>query len=167
MVRPRVKLPGSKAYASHLELCFTCASAMRDCIRRRRQGSSLAESQAATTQAFKVENHDPEKAKLITTDVGHFWRAYALARPNDKLDVFDREYFNVASAGLKDFMQARDLNPCTLWDAIQKRPKYYAQLRASTGKLEAQARAIRQVFARLKDIYPPAIFPDVTFSWAR
>lgn len=115
------------------------------------------------TAGFKVTNNDPEKAKLITVDVDHFWRAYDLAKPENKLDVFDREYFETASVGLRDFMQARDLNACTLWDAIKKRPKYYAHLRGSTAKLDAQMNEIRRVFVRLKEIYPPAVFPDVYF----
>ncbi len=125
------------------------------------KGVSTVHPPAAAPEGSKTENRDPEKAKLITTDVDHFWRAYDLARPEDKLDVFDREYFETASAGLKDFMQARDLNPCTLWDAIKKRPKYYAHLRVSTSKLEAQTNAIRRVFIRLKETYPSAVFPDV------
>lgn len=109
------------------------------------------------------QNHDPEKAKLITTDVDHFWSAYDLARPEDKLDVFERAYFDKASPGLKDFMQARDLSPCTLWDSINKRPNYYAHLRESTSKLELQSNTVRSNFIRLKEVYPPAVFPDVYF----
>ena len=56
-------------------------------------------------------SHDPEAAKLITSDLDNFWRAYAdaanttNAEENEK--IFQREYLDKGSAGLKDFLQLR------------------------------------------------------------
>jgi hypothetical protein len=56
-------------------------------------------------------NRDPEMVKFVTSDIGNFWRAYDLAaKETDKakrVAIFQTEYLDKGSPGLKDFLRLR------------------------------------------------------------
>src|SRR3982750_1399898 len=56
-------------------------------------------------------NRDPETVKFVTSDIGNFWRAYDLAaKETDKakrVAIFQAEYLDKGSPGLKDFLRLR------------------------------------------------------------
>ena len=112
-------------------------------------------------------NHDPNAAKLVTADIDNFWRAYALASaastPEQREQIYQREYLDKGTTGLKDFIEARIKSAKNLRLAIEKHPKYYASLKAVTPRLTRMEPAIRASLRRLKDLYSDAVFPDVYF----
>ena len=113
-------------------------------------------------------NRDTEKVKFVTSDIDNFWRAYDLAqKENDKakkIAIFQSEYLDKGSAGLKDFVTLRIKSANNLVDSIEKRPKYYASIRPSTLRVKKMENQMRKSFRNLKKIYPDAIFPDVYFT---
>lgn len=108
-------------------------------------------------------SQNPEDARLVTSDIVNFWRAYDQATPENDLIVFRNQYLRKGSYGLQQFTRMRIGSVCNLVDVIGKHPKYYASIRESTLKVESMKDAIRAGFRKLKDLYPAAVFPDVYF----
>ncbi len=120
----------------------------------------------AQTEGLQI-NSEPEKAKFITSDIDNFWRAFDLAEKENnreaKVAVFQREYLDKGSPGLKDFVQLRIKSARNLVETIERRPKYYASIRQSTLRVAKMERKIRSSFKKLKELYPEAVFLDVYF----
>ncbi len=110
---------------------------------------------------------NPDEARIITTDIELFWKAYDRARPDNNLNVFRDEYLKIGSYGLKQFTRLRIGNSCNLVDVIEKHPKYYASIRQTTSKIDSMKDEIRASLRRLKELYPEAVFPDVYFLIGR
>ena len=112
-------------------------------------------------------NRDPEKVKFVTSDIGNFWRAYDLAaKETDKakrIAIFQTEYLDKGSPGLKDFLRLRIKSAETLVSTIDKLPKYYASIRPQTLQVQRMEKRMRAAFRKFKSIYPDAVFPDVYF----
>jgi len=125
----------------------------------------------ANTSAQTPEpNHDPMKARLITSDIPNFWRVFDKARLKDAADLFQHEYIDVGSPGLQAFLQGRIVNGRALAATVALCPRYYAAIRESTLAFDQKPEikeAIQKSFRRLKEIYPEAIFPDVYFVIGR
>jgi hypothetical protein len=112
-------------------------------------------------------NTNPDAAKIVTSDIGLFWKAFDKAKPENNLNVFRDEYLKKGSVGLQEFTRLRIGNSCNLVDVLTLRPKYYAALREPSLKVAAYENQIRANFRRLKEIYPEAVFPDVYFIIGR
>ena len=112
-------------------------------------------------------NRDPKVAKLVTSDIDLFWKAYDKATPANDLYVYRDEYLRKGSDGLKAFTEMRIGSSCNLVDAIAASPKYYAGLRASSLKVASYEPRIRASYSKLLEIYPDSVFPDVYFIVGR
>lgn len=110
---------------------------------------------------------DPDDAKIITSDIQNFWRAYDQAKPDNQVDVFEREYLKRASDGLQDFVKLRITSADALVQTINKNAKYYASIRESTLRVDAMQTKMRACFYALKYLYAAAVFPDVYFVIGR
>ena len=112
-------------------------------------------------------NRDPATVKFVTSDIGNFWRAYDLAAmETDKakrVAIFQTEYLDKGSPGLKDFLRLRIKSAETLVATIDKMPKYYASIRPQTLQVQRMEKRMRAAFEKFKSIYPDAVFPDVYF----
>ncbi len=111
-------------------------------------------------------NHDPDAARIVTSDIPNFWRAYDGATLLDAADRFQRIYLDPGSAALPEFY----LTGRSLAAAVASRPRFYASIRASTLALDtdrSMADSIRAAFRHLKARYPDAVFPDVYFFVGR
>ena len=112
-------------------------------------------------------NSDPAAAKIVTSDIELFWKAYDKAKPENDLIVFRDEYLKKGSIGLQEFTRLRIGNSCSLVDVLSIRPKYYAALRAPSLRVASYENQIRANFRKLKELYPEAVFPDVYFIVGR
>lgn len=110
---------------------------------------------------------DPDDARIVTSDIQNFWRAYDLAKPENQLEVFKREYLDKGSIGLQDFVKLRITSAEALIKNINAHPKYYASIRESTLKIESFRPRIRAAFYAMKYLYEDAVFPDVYFLIGR
>jgi hypothetical protein len=112
-------------------------------------------------------NRDPAQVKFVTSDIDNFWRAYDLgAKETDKakrIAIFQTEYLDKGSPGLKDFLRLRIKSAENLVSAIDRMPKYYASIRPQTLKVQRMEKRMRAAFEKFKSIYPEAVFPDVYF----
>jgi hypothetical protein len=117
--------------------------------------------------AQQTSNTDPNAARIVTSDVEIFWKAYDRAKPENDLIVFRDEYLKKGSVGLQEFTRLRIGNSCNLVNSINASPKYYAALREPSLKIGAYENQMRASFKKLKEIYPAAIFPDIFFVIGR
>ena len=112
-------------------------------------------------------NSDPEKAGFVTSDIDNFWRAFDLANKETerkrKIAVYQREYLDKGSAGLKDFVRMRIKTAENLYDTIEKLPRFYASVRPLILRVREMEKRMRKSFRRFKQIYSDALFPDVYF----
>ena len=112
-------------------------------------------------------NRDPDKAKLVTSDIDNFWRAFDAAEreteKEKKIAIFQTEYLDKGSAGLRDFVRLRIKSAKDLVETVEKLPKFYASVRPSTLRVAETGKGIRKSFRRFKQLYPEAAFPDVYF----
>jgi hypothetical protein len=128
---------------------------------------SLTAATALAQNAEPTKNQDPEAAKIITSDIELFWKAYDAAKPENNLYVFRDEYLRKGSVGLQEFRRLRIGTSCNLVEVMDKAPKYYAALREPSLKIASYENRMRASFRKMKEIYPAAVFPDVYFVVGR
>lgn len=112
-------------------------------------------------------NRDPGRVKFVTSDIANFWRAFDLASKETdrekRVRIFQTEYLDKGSAGLRDFVRLRIKNAKGLVETIDRLPKFYASVRPATLRVGQLEKKMRQSFHKFKRMYPEAAFPDVYF----
>src|SRR3954454_18311615 len=112
-------------------------------------------------------NSDPDKAKFVTSDIDNFWRAFDLAQKEPDFDkrvaIYQTEYIDKGTAGLKDFVRLRIKDAKTLTMTVDQLPRYYASARSSTLRMRQMEGSVRKSFKRFKKLYPEPRLPDVYF----
>jgi pimeloyl-ACP methyl ester carboxylesterase len=129
-------------------------------------GAAVAANQAR----FQSDRADPERARISTADIPRFWRAYDLAAGQDsasRVAILEREYLAPGTRGLFDFYRMKIRSATRLAESIRQFPRFYQSIRKSTLELSGLDPAVRQVFRRMKALYPAATFPDLYFVVGR
>lgn len=111
-------------------------------------------------------NNNPDDVRLVTSDIDHFWLAYDLSEgktTEEKINIFETEYFAKGSIGLKDFIESRIESAEELVKVIESRPKFYASIRESSNRVLDLTDQIRGYMRSWKKLYNLAVFPDVYF----
>lgn len=109
------------------------------------------------------QNRDPFAAEIITNDLDNFWKAYEHAGAEVNAEVLQQEYLGIGSKGLDSFIKGRIENAENLARVIRSHQKYYNSIKPSTDSIASLKDPIRRSFAKLKELYPEAIFPPVYF----
>jgi hypothetical protein len=110
---------------------------------------------------------NPADARIVTSDIARFWTAFDAGATSS---AFQTNYLNRASAGLADFMRARQVTAQSLAQMVQAFPQYFTAIRGNTLLLtenSAVVATIRANFETIETLYPPAVFPPVTFLIGR
>src|ERR1044072_1597589 len=106
----------------------------------------------AIAQSGPPLNSDPEAVKFVTSDIENFWRAYDLAaKETDKAKraaIFQTEYLDKGSPGLKDFLRLRITSAENLVSAIDRMPKYYASIRPQTLQVQRMEKRMPAAFVK-------------------
>lgn len=129
---------------------------------------SAASAQPQET-ADPLKNPDPEKALITADDVTLFWRAYDLWKNEAKADparlpeILQKEYLDKGSQGVKDFIPRRIVSAQHLAETILQDRAYYESTRSNDQRIHNALPEIRRDFAKLKKLYPDAVFPPVYF----
>lgn len=122
---------------------------------------------ADAQQARWVKDHsDPARARFITADIDRFWKAYdrAMAAPAEqRAAIFQSDYVDPGTAGLKDWVASGRLKAPALVKTIEARPNFYRALRPLTTRLSEQFPRAIEAFRKLKSFDKDAVFPDVYF----
>lgn len=117
---------------------------------------------ALAISGFTLTTQDPGQAEVVTTDVAHFWQAFddaANVPAAERVGIYQKEYFDRASQGLKDFDVARHVTPEKLADHVEQNRADYAKLRPYVDEVVDQKPVIQAGFHRLKALYPDMKFP--------
>lgn len=114
-----------------------------------------------------IKDHtDPNNTRFITTDIERFWNAYdkAMAASADqRVAIFQRDYIDPGTVGLKDWAASGRLNARTLVKTIETHQDFFKSIRPITTQFEAQLPRTIAAFRKFKNLYPDAIFPNVYF----
>jgi uncharacterized protein YjaZ len=110
-------------------------------------------------------NINPLKAVFHTEDLHNFWTAYEkfIKDTANAIDIFKKEYFNKASAGMDDYMAFKVPGIAYFIKHIKERPKFYKALKPNTAQVDSYRKDFYQSFSNFKKIYSKAVFPDVYF----
>src|SRR5215203_3821008 len=73
---------------------------------------------------------DPATAEIVTSDLTNFWAAYDQGGSTGNASVFQREYLDRASPGLKDFIVRRNVTAQSLATMVTTYRNYFAAIRA-------------------------------------
>ncbi|MGD8426946.1 MAG: DUF2268 domain-containing putative Zn-dependent protease [Balneolaceae bacterium] len=109
----------------------------------------------------------PDSAKIVTSDIRLFWDAYDSSTAEDRADVFQSDYFNRGSEGLKAFIKLRIKSAEDLAQVVNSHPRYYASARESILRITDYEATIRKAFHKLEALYPDAVYPNVYFVIGR
>jgi hypothetical protein len=115
---------------------------------------------------FLKDHADPNNARFIIADIERFWKAYdkAMRAPaEERVAIFQREYIDPGTVGLRDWAASGRLNAKTLVKTIETHPNFFKAIRPITIRFEAQLPRTLVAFRKLKALYPAAVFPDVYF----
>ncbi len=120
--------------------------------------------------AAERSHSSPDDVRLVTSDIGNFWRTYDLSAgktSEEKIVIYEEEYLAKGSTGLKDYVEARIVSAEELVKAIEAMPKYYDSIRESSYRVLEMTDRIRGYMHNWKSLYADAVFPDVYFVIGR
>lgn len=100
---------------------------------------------------------------LETADIDRFWRAVDHSTPQTATEIFQTQYFDLASQGLRDFITARVGSVENLLANFYAKPQYFAAIRDSTLRVETLRPAIEATCHRLTQLLGETTFPAVYF----
>jgi len=128
---------------------------------------NLPEWTRMVTQLEKITlgTHDPMRARLITKDVDNFWKAYDIAQSDTahRADIYRKYYLDKGTDGLQDYFAIKIGSINRFVVAHDKKREFYAAIRKNTTMVESLKPGMISSFAKLKENYPDAYFPDIYF----
>jgi hypothetical protein len=109
-----------------------------------------------------------QNTKVFTSDIDNFWAAYDSVKTNkdslQQLHFIQTLYLDKATAGLKDFMLARQHSAKRHLANILKYPKFWVSLRPHTLEIKTHSREIEELMQRFSSLYPKFKQPGVYFT---
>lgn len=117
----------------------------------------------ATLCQSQDKNRDPQKARIVTSDIANFWIAFDKAGRDIDPKIFGELYLQKGSPGLQDFMKGRIKSADNLSKVIRRHVQYYSSIRQSTDSINFFEEPIRKSLMKLKTLYPEATFPPIYF----
>ena len=116
-------------------------------------------------EKLKASTNDPLKAKLISTDIKNFWKAYDLAQKDtiNRLAIYKKNYVDPGTAGLQDYFALKVGSMKYFVRTHDNKPKFYAAIRKNTSMIDMQKPQMMASFVKFKQLYQEANFPDVYF----
>jgi hypothetical protein len=106
---------------------------------------------------------NPDSVVFQTTDITNFWKVFDKTEPAFDAKLFQEEYIDQGSKGLKGFIRFRIENGKHLSKIIRNNLSYYKAIRESSLSIDKKKDVFYESFRKLKQIYPAAVFPDVYF----
>ncbi|HLU13999.1 MAG TPA: DUF2268 domain-containing putative Zn-dependent protease [Arenimonas sp.] len=109
--------------------------------------------------------------RLVSEDLARFWHAHDLAAaepdPERRAAIWQAEYLDRGSEGLRAFTRLRIGDGGKLAAAVDAAPAYYASLRWQPERLAKMEPEIHEAVASLSRLLPWAEIPDVHFLIGR
>jgi hypothetical protein len=108
-------------------------------------------------------SNNPDSVVFHTEDIHVFWKVFDKSSPKFHSKLFQEEYIDVGSKGLKGFINYRIENGQNLSKMIKSNLTYYKTIRESSLSIDGKRERFYECFKNLKKIYSKAVFPDVYF----
>jgi len=143
------------------------AAALLAPVLRIEQSREKANRLAKSVPPAKPPTPNPDSARLVTSDIQLFWSALDRAPADSLAEYLQHDYLDKASVGVRDFIPGRILSAEDLAAYVRARRATYDSVRAANLDVTKAEADIRNAFRRLKELYPPAVFPDVYFVIGR
>ena len=143
------------------------AAALIAPVVRTERSREIANRLAKSVPPAKPPTPNPDSARLVTSDIQLFWNALDKAPVDSLAEYLQREYLDKASVGVRDFISGRIMSAEDLASLVHARRATYDSVRAANLDVTKAEADIRNAFRRLKELYPPAVFPDVYFVIGR
>lgn len=120
---------------------------------------------ACTTLLHAQLTNDVASAKIITSDITNFYAAFDLAIKDSihAKAIFQKEYFDKASTGLKDFNKSKIPDIDYFTRIVLSYKAFYESIREDVTNIDDLKKQIYSNYATFKKLYPDAKFPDVYF----
>jgi hypothetical protein len=119
----------------------------------------------ASPAAAQTRTAHPDSARIVMSDVAHFWSAFDQLTPamtrTDSVEVLTRVYIARGSEGLQGYLDTHLRKPENLLMGLGMLPKYLAAVRAHT--LGISTEAVRAALRRVEAFYPDATYPAIYF----
>jgi Predicted Zn-dependent protease (DUF2268) len=108
---------------------------------------------------------NPEKVKIINSDITNFWKAHDLAikNPEKAKEIYMKEYINKGSDALQFYFVNKIDNIENFVFHHNVKKNFYSSIRKQSMKTKKYIKAYKKSFKKLKEIYPEAIFPPIYF----
>lgn len=118
----------------------------------------------ANDAAYRAQRGDPDKARIVTSDIDRFWAIYdRAAKAADPAALYDVEYLEAGSPGLHGFIRSRIGSGANLHLVTQRYARYYKAIRPNTLHVKDMEGEIRASLHKFKALYDDATFPDIYF----
>lgn len=127
--------------------------------------SAKWKSYVGSLKSKPASSSDPKAAKLVTSDVKNFWKAYDLAEKDtaNRLAIYKKYYTDPGSAGLQDYFAYKVRSLKSFVRSHDQKPLFYAAIRKNTYTVDKQKPQMQASFVKFASVYPKATFPDVYF----
>lgn len=143
-------------YLSLLTIVLTLSISLHSCKKKK------SKSVRSTYES------DPKNAKIITSDIDLFWKAYDNVIKDSLSNAFQNDYIEKASQGVLDFLpNKRIVSAEALKNLVLSEKKYYNNIRKSSLLSLNYEKQIRATYYALKYLYPKAEFPPLYFIIGR
>lgn len=106
---------------------------------------------------------NPSSVTIHTEDIERFWKVFDKTSPNFDPTVFQREYIDAGSKGLKGFIKFRIRDGENLSSTLKSNLTYYKSIREYSLIVSHRKERFYECFKRLEEVYPQSVFPDVYF----
>ncbi|AXT19647.1 hypothetical protein D7030_09720 [Flavobacteriaceae bacterium AU392] len=106
---------------------------------------------------------NPDEVLFYTEDITRFWNVFDETSPKFKSKVWEQDYLEKGSIGLKNFIKNRITSGKYLSKVIKKNLSYYNSIRETSLNINHNTEEFYTIFRKLKAIYPQAVFPDIYF----
>lgn len=117
---------------------------------------------------YEENLHNFTNAKLITSDITNFWKAYDLASKEadyeSKRRIYLQHYFEKGTVGLRDFTFLKMRNGIDQFvEFVESHRPYYDGIRTASSKALRNLSFVQTYFKKIDSIIPNATFPSYYF----
>jgi hypothetical protein len=111
---------------------------------------------------------NPDSAKIIASDIDHFWEAYDLLKNQkstaDSLKAIKTIFIDHASEGLRRYMKAANCYEEKYLETIRGKKNDYMAVREKTQIVRSENQLIIRYLNRFKQIYPSLKIPVISYT---
>lgn len=109
------------------------------------------------------QSSDIEAVKIYSQDITNFYKAFdlALEDTSNAQSIFEQNYFDVGTKGLKDFKKTKIQSSERFTRFVLRNQQFYKDIRPNIIQTEDLKERVLANFKTFQSLYPEAVFPDI------